>query len=136
MKNMISHSNQHKTWFCLVNIYVSNTDSVLFLCCRIRLEDVGRLSMLLKMGVADLVNSVSHSGHQYAMRHSASNLSEANRLKEVLAVVSYALHILSSYIKLIYNLSCCLMYNIYCCGYKKKTVSIAGNMMVRIVAFY
>ena len=59
----------------------------------LRLEDLDRISMLMKMEAADLVNSISQSGHQYAMTHSSSSLSEVNRLREVILMIGFLSHL-------------------------------------------
>jgi len=56
---------------------------LVFTLYRLRLDDLERVSLLLKMTVSDMVNSISQSGHQYAMCHSASSLTELNQQKEV-----------------------------------------------------
>ncbi|CAG0902424.1 unnamed protein product [Cyprideis torosa] len=47
-----------------------------------KLEDLQRLSTLLKMGLADLVNGVPFRGHLYAMRHAGKALSPVGQISE------------------------------------------------------
>ena len=45
-------------------------------------RDTGRLITLIKMSAAELASMLSHSGHSYAMTHSASSLSAAAKQME------------------------------------------------------
>ncbi|XP_067935446.1 presequence protease, mitochondrial-like [Watersipora subatra] len=74
----------HLSSFCLKNNLTPMFDLWSDIFNSLHLEDMERLSMLLKMDAASMVSSISHRGHQYAMTHSASSLSEVNRLREVM----------------------------------------------------
>lgn len=56
---------------------------------RLRLVDENRLETLIRNLVGDLGNSLTHSGHHYAMTHAASSLTPTAHLKELDEGVTY-----------------------------------------------